>query len=27
MYSLSYSIGLATSKKTDKKPSKNLRDL
>lgn len=27
MYSLGYSIGLATSKKTDKKPSKNLRDL
>lgn len=27
MYSLSYSIGLASSKKTDKKPSKNLRDL
>lgn len=27
MYSLSYSIGLTTSKKTDKKPSKNLRDL
>jgi hypothetical protein len=27
MYSLGYSIGLATSKNTDKKPSKNLRDL
>lgn len=27
MYSLVYSIGIATSKKTDKKPSKNLRDL
>lgn len=27
MYSLSYSIGLASAKKTDKKPSKNLRDL
>ena len=27
MYSLGYSIGIATSKKTDKKPSKNLRDL
>ena len=27
MYSLSYSIGIETSKKTDKKPSKNLRDL